>query len=132
MLANECPSMDRLVKDFAMFIDEQTRMLQKHLLDVLYEQTGSDGGELHCEEVARFRSDPSRAEFSNFFYCRELKLKSWYPRLMQPNREQKFALWQALLERCEYSDVIEPQVWGAATDIHTLVSHLRMSERDSS
>lgn len=115
-----------------MFIDEQTRTLQKHLLDVLYEQTGSDAGPLHNDEVVRFRENPYGAEFSNFFYCRELKLKSWFPRLMQPTREQKFALWQALLLRCDYAEVLEPQAWGASTDIYTLVSHLRMSERDSS
>lgn len=115
-----------------MFIDEQTRTLQKHLLDVLYEQTGSDGGSVHSDEVARFRGNPYGAEFSNFFYCRELKLSSWYPRLLQPTREQKFALWQALLVRCDYSEVLEPPAWGGATDIYTLVSHLRMSERDSS
>ena len=114
-----------------MFIDEQTRTLQKHLLDVLYEQTGNDGGSVHSDEVARFRGNPYGAEFSNFFYCRELKLKSWYPRLMQPTREQKLALWQALLVRCDYTEVLEPQVWGASTDVYTLVSHLRMSERDS-
>ena len=130
-MINRRSSRDRLVKDFAMFIDERTRTLQKHLLDVLYEQTNSNGGSVHSEEVVRFRNNPYGAEFSNFFYCRELKLKSWFPHLMQPSREQKFDLWQALQLRCSYADVDEPQTWGAATDIYSLVSHLRMSERDS-
>ena len=131
MMINQRSSKDRLLKDFAMFIDERTRTLQKHLLDVLYEQTNSNGGSVHSEEVTRFRGNPYGAEFSNFFYCRELKLKSWYPHLMQPTREQKFALWQALQLRCGYADVLEPQIWGAATDIYSLVNHLRVSERSS-
>jgi len=27
--------------------------------------------------------------------------------------------------------VLEPQIWGAATDIYSLVSHFRMSEKNS-
>lgn len=110
-----------------MFIDEQTRTVQKHILDILHEYTGSDGGQLHCGEVERFRKSPHGAELSNFFYCRELRLNSWYPRAGQPGEEQKQALWSAISARCGLVALDAPDDLGPATHIATLVQYVYLN-----
>lgn len=110
-----------------MFIDEQTRTVQKHILDVLKDHTGMDGGQLHSSEVERFRMNPQGAELSNFFYCRELKLKSWYQTSGQPTAEQKQALWDEILQRCGAEAVAPPDDLGPATDVSSLVRYLSLN-----
>lgn len=109
-----------------MFIDEQTRVVQKHILDVLNEHTDGDGGQLHCEEVLRFRSNPHTAELSNFFYCRELKLKSWYDGFRKPDLEQRKALWLDIVERCGAREIAAPRDLQPGTNISSLVQYLMM------
>ena len=109
-----------------MFIDEQSRTVQKHILDVLNDHTGGDAGQLHCEEVLRFRTAPYSAELSNFFYCRELKLKSWYLDARQPTSEQLQALWLDIVERCGASDIEAPTDFRPSTNISSLVQYLHL------
>ncbi len=107
-----------------MFIDERTRTAQKHILDALYELTGIDGVEFHAEEIQRYRGNPYSAEFSNFLYCSELKLKSWFYSVHQLSKEQKVSLWSDITARCSMVSLVAPDEWGITTSISTLVEYL--------
>lgn len=110
-----------------MFIDEQTRTVQKHILDVLYDHTGLDGGVVHRDEVERFRSNPHLTELSNFFYCRELKLRSWYPSPRQPSADQIDALWLDIARRCGAPELAAPDDFSPVTNISSLVQYVYLN-----
>ena len=114
-----------------MFIDEHTRLVQKFILDELYHLTGNNSGQFHAEEVLMFRDNCQRAEFSNTFYCRELKLTSWgggptalRSNALFPSQADRDALWQVLASRFDQAPERPPQPWYSAAIVADLVDCL--------
>ena len=113
-----------------MFIDERTRFVQKIILDELYNLTGNNAGQFHSKEVLMFRDNCERAELSNTFYCRELKLASWcgsgVSRISAvfPSQSDRETLWQVVASRCELPEKTPPPEWTSAATIADLIVSL--------
>jgi len=72
---------------------ETLRIDTKHVLDALFAETGSNGGDAAAPRVLMYRESPLTASNPTFAFVGMLNLRRWYVAQDKPNKTERASLW---------------------------------------
>lgn len=99
---------------------DERRVNRKHVLDALYSETGSFGGDAAAARVKAYCADPIGASTTEFGYVGALSLRRFYIDDSKPNGVERRSLWQELVTRMNRPSAKDPGGWDGTTLVMTV------------
>ena len=82
---------------------QQRRANRAIVLEALFSETGSSGGDAAADRVIAYRNDPQGAASKDHVFVGALRLVRFYIDPTKPNNNERRGLWQAIRTRMNKS-----------------------------